>query len=289
MHTIKKLLGYIILYFKIIYVLLRTLLNGKKCDTLCHEKNNEVLILGNGPSLKDIDLMQIKPEVEIACVNSFAIYNELFSVVKPEYYVLMDSIYFMDLDKIDQKNREERETLFGILNSVDWDIRLIIPQGCSTHLNNPHIMEECICSSRLFSDDYNKLVFNLYSKNLAVCGLQNVLIGALHYFIMKKVPNIYLAGADMNEFKLYRIDERNHVLADYEHFYGIDSVDCTENGVIPQGEFSKWLGYYAKMLKEFYLIRGFADYQNVRIINLSERSFIDVFDKVSWKELVNGK
>ena len=266
----------------------KTLLNGKRSrpDRVVEEK--EILILGNGPSLNELDLFALREKLDFACVNWFAVQSSLFRKLKPCYYVLIDGDFFVKEEMLSEKKRDSRNRLFNEFNMIDWSMVVITPQKYRIEINNPYITYEAVSTGRLYNDYLYKFMNFLYSKNLAVCGLQNVVVGALHYFIMKKFKTIYMAGVDMSEFQVYKVDGRNHVLAEYTHFYGIDYVDCTETGSIPQGEFSRWMGYYVRMLKEFYCMSQFAAYQSVKVINLSENSFIDVFEKQDWKELIDG-
>jgi hypothetical protein len=50
--------------------------------------------------------------------------------------------------------------------------------------------------------------------------------------------------------------------------------------------FHKWLGYYAEMLKQFYHYSRFAEFQGVKVYNLTENSYIDCFEKIDWHTLI---
>ena len=264
----------------------KTMYRGKRAKNF-EKTEQSILVLGNGPSMKELDLEQISQNttnLEIACVNFFALYNNSFFVIKPKYYVLLDPIFF------DNKNTKESVIeLFEMFNKVNWDMHIILPQKQTLNICNPNISYEYITTSIInsYSDQKLKILYYFYNKNLVCCGLQNVLCGALHYFIIRKFKRIYLSGADMSEFMTYKVDRRNHILISPSHFYDGEPYDRTMADNIPIGSFHKWLGYYVRMLEEFYHLSKFAESQGVKVYNLSVDSYIDCFEKTDWTLLFN--
>ena len=286
-NTMKQIHRAASLRSKAIRSAIGTLSKGERA-IFTGQTDHEIVILGNGPSLNQIDLMRlIAKKRDFACVNDFAVRSDLFSIIKPRYYVIMDPMYFEQIDL-----NQRAAALCEKMECVDWEMTLVLPQRALVPLQNPRIHFEYISTSEINS--YNlgeqKVLDRLYQKNLAVCGLQNVLCGALHYFILKKFPRIYLAGCDMNEFMSYSVDKHNHVLLTTKHFYGDQVIDLSEreNLPIPPGMFHKWLGYYAAMLKQFYHYSKFAEYQGVKVYNLTEKSYIDCFEKIDWHTLIQA-
>ena len=56
---------------------------------------NKLLILGNGPSIKESldSIIESKEEFEVLAVNKFAISDE-FHLIKPRFYFLLDGDFF---------------------------------------------------------------------------------------------------------------------------------------------------------------------------------------------------
>ena len=46
-----------------------------------------------------------------------------------------------------------------------------------------------------------------------------------------------------------------------------------------KGEFYKLLGMYQAMFEQFYRLRAYADYKGVAVTNLTDESYVDVFEK----------
>ena len=265
-----------------LYSIGRTLLKGKRY-TYDKSINDNIIILGNGPSLKEIDLDCLIKRYDFACVNGFVNNYELFMKVKPKYYFLLDPAYFEESSPF--RDISEIENINKAFRKVNWNMKLIIPQNRSLNISNKYIQYEYISTQTFFADRLKKFQYWLYRSNYATCGLRNVICGALHYFILYKFKTIYIAGVDMNEFKSFTIDERNHVIAHLSHFYGEEQIDLTENGRLPLGTFHIWLENYSKMLIQFHLYKEFANVQGVKIFNLTLNSFIDAFEKTKWNSL----
>lgn len=258
---------------------IKTMLRGERCGTVTKENEN-VLVMGNGPSLKEIDIQAFTDNYKIACVNFFA-NQEVFFEIKPQYYIIIDPVFFA----INSTNDVRIKKLFYNLEKVDWKLTIISQQGCKLPIKNNNITYEHISYYGFYSEYASAFLNKLYRRNLITCGGQNVMVSAIYYFVLKRYRNIYVAGLDMSEFKGYSIDKNNHVLLETKHFYGSDYIDYTEKGVIKLGEFYIYLGYYVEMFRQFYHVAQFAKSQNVNIYNLTLNSFVDVFEKINCAEI----
>ena len=243
--------------------------------------NTTIFIMGNGPSLNEVDLNRVKRKGKIVCVNWFPIQSSDFFKIKPEFYCIIDPVFFdNDKDGFSEKIRQ----LYTILMQVDWDMTIITMQGFMLSINNKNLHYEYISRGSLTFTG-GRFRNYLYRNNLASTGLQNVVNAALYFFLMKNYKEIYVSGIDMDEFKSYTVDKLNHVISELSHFYGNEIIDFTEKGSIPLGTFYIWLGYYSTMLYQFAYTASFAKIQQAKVINCSLNSFVDVFEKKDWKDI----
>ena len=255
-----------------VYKSLRTITRGERAHFV-QEPEEEVIILGNGPSLNDIDLNKLRQtSLKIACVNYFPTRNPSFFTIKPEYLILFDPLFY----PVNGQLIPEAKELYEVLEKVDWDMTIVCLQGGKISLQNPRISFERITDSILNSDRMTRYLDCLYHRNLLCIGMQNVVIGAGFYFVCKKVRRIYFSGVDMSEFKMLFVDEENRVYVDAVHSYGTERRYST---IIQKGEFYRLLGMYQGMFKEFHFLSAFAKRSGVDVINLSLCSYIDVFAK----------
>lgn len=277
MKLLKKLISTVFFVFEDMLNICISLLNGKRA--IPGKRNLEpILLIGNGPSLKELDLLSFKGKCKFACVNFFPLQEQLFFELKPSFLCIIDPLFF---DSVKDDSRVKK--MIEILNRVSWKIVIITIQGNKFDINNTNIKYEYI-SCRSTKYDRNVIRRFILANNYSTTGLQNVMNGALYYFVMKNYQKIYLAGLDMSEFTAFSIDERNHVLLRIEHFYGEEFVDFTENGTIQKGDFHTWLGYYSKMLDQFYYTQKFAISKGVEVINFTTNSYVDVFEKRRWED-----
>lgn len=277
MKVLKRIISLLFYFVEDLFNISVSLLKGKRA--IPGNSNWEpIFILGNGPSLKGIDLLSFKGKCKFACVNYFPLQENLFFELKPAFLCIIDPFFFDSAEDDSSKKR-----MIGVLNKVSWKMTIITVQGNGIEINNSNIQYEYI-SCRSTKYDRNAIRRFILSNNYSTTGLQNVMNGALYYFVMKNYKRIFLAGLDMSEFTAFSIDERNHVLLKIEHFYGEELVDFTENGTILEGDFHTWLGYYSKMLDQFYYTHQFALSKGVEVINFTTNSYVDVFKKRRWED-----
>lgn len=263
-----------LLFVKGIGTILKTIWRGKR--TKFKKKNIDVLIIGNGPSLIDIDLEKIiKKSDEIACVNFFPAKDNRFMKIKPEYLCLLDPVFFDE-----KRNTEQKQLLCNVLERVDWQLKIICHQKCKLPINNGYISYEWINSNDFYGIGLEKFRIFLYRNNFANCGQQNVVIGALYYFISQRVRQIYLAGVDLTAFRDIVVDEENNVFVEQRHHYEDSRRVLIDPKSWKKGELYKYIACFQTMFEQFYYVARYAEVQDVKIYNLSLNSFVDVFEKM---------
>lgn len=279
---INKILDNIYVLTAGLYKCIYAIMNGMLKYPIKEDRGKNVLVLGNGPSLNNVDIEKLvfleEGELDIVCVNYFPSKENIFWKIKPQYLCLIDSVYFEKNEIFENDNKE----LFDVLERVDWDIKIICFCKNTIPVKNEHITYEWISAKSLYRVSLPKFRHFLYKKNLVNCGAQNVIIAALYYFVTKNSNCIYLAGVDMSEFKFLFIDEDNNILVESTHSYGVEKVNCLDHKVVKKGEFYKLLGFYTRMFEQFSILSEYARLQKVKIYNLYKNSYIDVFEKISF-------
>ena len=278
---------------------INTILKGERAKRL-KAPDKDILIVGNGPSLKEVDLLRFVGKVDFCCVNYFPCKDDNFFRIKPKYICMIDPIFYSKeggslttawrLNDIERIRKLEEE-----LMKVDWPICFLTKQGYSLEINNPYITYErlsasvflgrSISSISLFERD-SKWNFWLFDKNFAVPGYACVVCTALLYFTMCRSRRIILAGCDNSYFFGTFVDERNHVMCHPKHFYEEEKLDLTERGMVGEHGFPFLMEQHMGAFVEFYKISKYAQYKKVPIINTSLQSYIDVFEKRSWEDVL---
>ena len=257
---------------------------GERCKII-EDSSLSVLIMGNGPSLEKIDIEAIAASgVEICCVNFFPARDSRFFSIKPKYLCIIDPAFFVKNVGANEK------ALFSVLADVDWEMNVICLQNQNLPVQNPNLSYIKICSSSFYDEYCPKWFLHfLYRHDLVNCGLQNVILAAAFYFVLKRVKKLMLAGVDMSEFNAYTVDSQNNICCRSPHFYGIqkDQFKSKANG----GEwyFHQVLGWYVTMFREFCVLSDFAKSVCVPIVNLSQDSYIDCIEKTEWPDMAMSR
>ena len=100
--------------------------------------NSELLVLGNGPSLKSYLSQNLEQVIDkdIICCNEFA-QSEYFEILKPKYYVFIDPAYWRDTD--DRNFNENLEYTFNsIKDKTNWPMVIFVK---SAGRKNNHFKE----------------------------------------------------------------------------------------------------------------------------------------------------
>ena len=209
-----------------------------------------------------------------------------FFEIKPEFLCLMDPGFF---DYTIKAEEDDKKLLFDILEKVDWDLIIIAPVGKRLPVVNEAICYEWVNTYKSSYDCVASLNYRLYKNNLAIVGMQNVIIAGLFYFLTVGFQKIYLTGVDMSDFKNLYVDKSNRVYVDSTHSYGTTRYyfdEMTECGV---SGFGNILGTYQNMFIEFDQVSRYAKYLNIEVLNLSINSYIDSFEKKDPMDLGFGR
>lgn len=285
MKTVSKIIDFVFDILERFLKILKALFEALKLkikrepSIFTKDYNKKVLILANGPSVKNIDLDRLLENVDdVVCMNWFALNEELFRKIKPSYYCFADYVFFT---KQEDSFSERRNRLYDILLQVDWEMKIMCPCGTRLPIENKNFSYVWVNNNIFYGDKLTKVAHYLYDRNLASCGMSTVALCPLYYFISNNAAKIYIAGVDMSEFKEYVINERNEIYVETKHFYDTKLIRRDGIGGIEIGEFYKLLASYARMLEQFHHVSVYAKYRGVEVANVSVDSFVDVFPKDS--------
>lgn len=246
-------------------------------------KGKSVIVLGNGPSLKN-DVDKIKKRAEetgslLYAVNNCAM-TDMFQIMRPQLYCFIDHLYFEE-----QPNDYNR--IYDCMNErVQWDMQLFIPvdkfKFVSSRINNTNIT--IIPVATLPFDGFEKCKYPAYKRGVAVPLFVNVVNLAIYTSLNRGVKKIFLYGVDHTFLRLLSVDDQNNLVLRDEHFYGSEVSYFP-----PKPDGTRWTVssfVYDKYLtfKEHDNIRGYADYLGAEIINCTECSSIDSYVRLSQVE-----
>ncbi|MBE6310320.1 MAG: hypothetical protein E7080_04630 [Bacteroidales bacterium] len=266
--------------------IVKIVLQSRPCDTPPQANtNDELVILGNGPSLNNT--MQNHKDFllsrHLLAVN-FAANTPIFTELRPKFYMLTDPHFFVRMEQGNVKQLWE-----NFAKKVDWDMTLFIPtkvkrcgEWFSLAKSNKNIS---ICTYNMTPIEGLQWFENLaYNHRWGMPRPRNVLIPSLMQAIAMQYKKVYLAGADHSWLKTLSVDDDNRVVSIQPHFY--KEAKSEEERIkkdymnIPLHQVLESM-YIA--FRTYHVIRRYAEYRGVEILNITPDSFIDAFKKLKLK------
>ena len=247
-------------------------------------------VLGNGPSLNDslANHLDFLLETELICVNGFAL-TDYFTRLRPANYILADPNCFTFNDAT--TGREDlHQILVALIEQVNWSMRLFIPNFArgsyfirKLEAGNPGIA--LIYYNPTIIRGFTGFRHWLYKANLGMPQAQTVIVTALFLMINRKFDQIFLFGADTSWHEQIRISDTNQLLIKQVHFYD-KAKDVAFMPVYSDAQrtqtftmASQFLSLH-KVFRGYEVLRQYADYRQVRVLNASSKSYIDALERV---------
>ncbi|GAB4027623.1 hypothetical protein GCM10028773_59460 [Spirosoma koreense] len=247
-------------------------------------------VLGNGPSLNDslanhLDFLQ---ETELICVNGFAI-TDYFTRLRPANYILADPNAFTFHDAT--TGREDlHQILKAMITQVDWPMRLFVPSFAKgsyfiRQIEAGNSRVELIYFNPTVVRGFRWFCYWLYKANLGMPQAQTVIVTALFLMINRRFDEIFLFGADTSWHEQIRVSDTNQLEIKQVHFYDKPKdvafmpvySDAHRTQTFTMA--SQFLSLH-KVFRGYEILRNYADYRKVRVLNASSKSYIDALERV---------
>jgi hypothetical protein len=279
----KFLIG---LQSSILAIIKVVLLSKFKTEIHLTKKDKECVILGNGPSLSELikNHKSFLDDKDVICVNHFPI-SDLFSITKPSFYITSAPEFW--LNNLGEAYIDRREKLFKALGEkTQWPLKVLIPfsaKGSGTwesHISK-NINIEIIFYNCIGIEGFKGFVFWLFKRNLAMPRPHNVLLAAIFTAINMGYKNIYLWGAENNQFLEMSVDDQNTALLRQKHFYDAEDVQAKtmKKAGIGQRRVHEILHKFMLSFEGYHILREYANTRNVKVVNQTPGSMIDAFDR----------
>ncbi len=239
----------------------------------------EVVVLGNGPSLRPfIEKKRAFFEGRELLAVNYAVLSDYFTALKPRYYVLADPAFFLE--------KSHREKVFSRLGQeVNWEMYLFLPVDArKNRLWQEFIPQNSRIRIHYFNmtpvDGFTFFRHLAYRKGWGMPRPRNVLIPSIMIALRMNFSTLYVAGADHSWMREYWVNDENRVVEDLNHFY--DKGQSVR--YVSPFPLHRLLESMATAFRSYHLIQKFALTQHKRIINITEGSFIDAFDRLKVEE-----
>ena len=257
-----------------------------KATIYSHKPSRESLfVFANGPSLSK-DVKRYHPSIMTSdrmFVNYSAL-SPLFEEFKPNYYLLLDPLFFTDDSVVDDVTKEKRRFLIETFRSkVSWVMYIIVPKRALSSMLVKLARENSCIEVLWFDDklerpDINDVDYSGWASGRVSPPGQTVINTAVYLGIFWRYHKVCLIGADMTLHKTVSVEQSTNLLyKEDEHFYGKDSLKYVTDPSC--NNIGAWLYAVAKMFIWHRRLREFADTQGVRVINASSFSYVDAYER----------
>lgn len=234
-------------------------------------------IFGNGPSLrKELSenfILLKKHRENTICVNLF-FEDDIFIKFRPGYYLIVDGAMWSTTADIKILNIQT--SFIKNMNKVDWEMKLLVPYEAKRfvqkNIKNGNI--NCIYFNRTPVNGFKKFRHLIYKKNLGMPAPYNVLNAALMISINLGFNEINIYGADHSWISDLFVDENNTLCCYQNHFYD-DRSDFVK---LEKGSLYKGLMGIVLAFQSYELINKYAESKNIKIVNRTNKSFLDIFN-----------
>lgn len=280
-------------FFQTIITLGKVVLRSNYFISLDKSTDQSVIVLGNGPSLRNDILNNQKffEKAPLAVVNHFC-HSEFFFKLKPKSYFLLDPAFFDNSNLL-----ESVERTFQILtNEVDWDIAFYVPyrsrkSALVQALKEINQFKVHFVNYVPVKGGFQRINHLLFDWNLAMPQCQNVIVYTLFINARKEIEQVFLFGAENDWHAKVKVNKDNYLVLHDSHLYE-EKKSATEKILYASPDKLKkttmvdLLQSSVKVFKGYMEVREYAQKKKVRIYNCSKNSFIDAFERLNDEEFV---
>ena len=254
----------------------------KKRDIVISRKINKIVILCNGPSLKEHKkkIPKKKKSIDIYAVNYFALTKDFFKI-KSNFYFMADAVFWRD--DANKLVKNDNSKLYKMLLKVNWPMTLYCPENGFKILSNKLKVNKNIFvigvkpRSLVFKSE--KLNIFSFINGLSKPVFNNVLILALWHAVRRKVDKIEVYGADFSSFRDYSVDQTSNFLySSPKHFYKNSKAQSKSHYKYKNQKQKKLhtrLHGVSISFYNIYLLSKVAEKLGIMLLNYSKMSYID--------------
>lgn len=248
--------------------------------------DKKVFVLANGPSLiTDLQILLKDEDFQHSrkCVVNFFANTDFFLNLKPEFYVLADVAFWGAL------MNDNVKSMIEVLNTkVSWQMTLFVVNKGASRLKEliTNNSIKIIPISTLAYQGFKSRKYKVYKEGKAVPCFVNVTIMAEFVLLNRGCKDIRLYGVDHTFFNGLAVDKENYACIKDSHFYGDEFRRLPKPG---GGYFTmaEWIMDKYLTFKEHENIRGYADYLGAIILNCTECSLIDAYERMKVDDNIN--
>lgn len=255
-------------------------------------KNNQCIILGNGPSLYSSlqENKDILDKFDLIAIN-FMGSTSLYQIYKPSVYVMCDPAFWSGTAN-ESLQKRVNDLIECILSVTSWPLEIYLPLHARKNRelikkfqSNPHLQLRYFNTTPV--EGWKWLCKLAYNKQRGMPRPRNVIIAVLMLAIYSHYTKIFLFGAENDWLKTLRIDKNNLITNQFEHFYPQTSSETSlpPEKIIKTEFLHEVLYSLCIAFQSYVVIEKYAKEKNIKIYNCTPGSYIDAFERKEKPEL----
>jgi hypothetical protein len=254
---------------------------------LPQKNKNELIILGNGPSLNDFlnqhpDFLKNKA---VMAVNHFAD-TGIYQQIKPDYYLINVPEFWTD-DVDNDVIKRRNQLIRNLIEKTSWKMNLILGIGARQSDRWQSIADKNKNIHLFYINPTPVEGFRLfrhfcYRNNCGMPRPHNVLIPSLITAVNLRFKNIYIAGADHSWLPEIFVADDNTVYLTQRHFYDEQTArpDVMKKMGKNKRKLHEILHKFMLSFKAYFDINDYAKSRKSTIYNITKDSYIDAFKRL---------
>lgn len=260
----------------------------KRAGAIDKHPDNKMLILGNGPSLREQMPRLIEEKAwekgDIMAVNFFAA-SEEFTVLKPKYYVLSDPQFFREAGCSDRV----RDMYKALAEKVTWPMILYVQYYNPERFDyakavegNPNI--RIVRFHTTLFRGFRNVEFWCYRRGLGSGNFGTVVQNGEFIAMQLGYRTIELYGVDHTLLEGLMVDDDNRLCRTQSHYYDATPAEPKPifvNATNPPRPYTmaSYLAETAELFRGHEVLAEYARTEGIRIINRTKGSMIDAYER----------
>lgn len=260
----------------------------KRAGAIDKHPDSKMLILGNGPSLREQMPRLIEGKAweqgDIMAVNFFAA-SEEFTVLKPKYYILSDPQFFREAGCSDRV----RDMYKALAEKVTWPMILYVQYYNPERFDyakavegNPNI--RIVRFHTTLFRGFRNVEFWCYRRGLGSGNFGTVVQNGEFIAMQLGYRTIELYGVDHTLLEGLMVDDDNRLCRTQSHYYDATPAEPKPifvNATNPPRPYTmaSYLAETAELFRGHEVLAEYARTEGIRIINRTKGSMIDAYER----------
>lgn len=247
-------------------------------------KDQKCFILGNGPSVKNMDLSVLVDE-KVFTVNQFT-RTKIYKEIKPSFHLWSDERFF----KLNENDKGDMEILSDMKNAKISTSKPIVFYKISAKKMIEKYKLDSVLNIYYYSD--NLIFDDKYKKEVDMCRsipwFPTVVQYAIFFAIYMGFSEIYLLGCECSGIlNFIKEKDNNSFINNYSYTYELNKNEQHNfrKAIEPRTSAQEFIGHY-KVFKYYEYLIKYCRKHNVKLVNCTPGGLLDSIPRCEFKDVM---